>query len=223
MYTLGGYTMSKRLTVEQESKIVEMYKADHPVKEIMVAAGCCWLSVYNVLKRRGIEPKGDSRLPYKPKPYVLPAISPLWAAEFRGFFWADGSAGMNRRQYTNKGGVRYPIYYPVLRIELRADNGPLLEHIKSVIGGNYYPKKPSHKGQWPKVSWYIGGYSQCKTVIETILLGGIMPAKKRDDVDILYRAILERYSFQNRLTDVQRAVIHSFYLELKSVKLYSGS
>lgn len=209
-----------RLSESTEALVVEMYLGNYPVEEIMEAASVCWQTVYNVLSRHNIQPHGDSRLPYDPEPYVLPSIDPIWAAEFRGFFWGDGCAGIDRRRYQSKKGPYY-IYYPKLRVQLRDDDTPFLEEVCAVLGGGLYWRDRSISR--PTTAWQIGGYAQVRTVLEDVLLGGSLPAKKRVDIEVLYEAVLARYDMPRKFDDESRAVIAEYYALLQSVKRYKGS
>lgn len=161
------------------------------------------------------EPAIRPRAPFNPEPYEIDFIDPVWAAEFRGFFYGDGCAMLG-----NSTGS----YLPVLTISLRADNAPLLKNIQDVLGGTLHGRDMSDSlpNSKPQTIWRISGWPKCRGVLEGagFIQAPVFPAKKCKDIAILYAAIQYRYSIPYWMTDEERAVLADYYLALREVKRF---
>jgi hypothetical protein len=173
--------------------------------------------VRQLLHEAGIEPKDRNRYPFVPEECPIEIPDEVWAAEFRGFFYADGCATFVKH---HKGLA----LTPTLTISQRADNCGILEEIRSVLGGNLGYRSydnhpmPNAKPQW---KWTAKGWSRVLAIIEaTDLDRGILPAKKVEDVIILYEAVQARLTMPFKCTEEDWAVIHQYEKELRAVKKY---
>lgn len=216
----------RKTSVEAEDLVISLYKEGIQVQEVAKQAGVNPATVYTILKRNSVPKRGATQTNYSPTRYIVHPPGDIWAAEFRGLFYADGCAKMVRTNHVNKAGKQYYLYRPELSIQLRADNADLLEEIADCLGGYCYRvenKRPDTNSK-PTVNWVLTGYPKCGAVIEaTALNSGLIPARKVEDVSILYEAILARYKMPHNLTDEDREILNEYYMKLKEVKRYKGS
>ena len=118
-------------------------------------------------------------------------LDPIWCAEFRGFFWADGTLYANVRKVSKNGKT---FFRPMMRISVaqRADNGMVLDDFKSKLGCGTiyrYPLPGTTKRKWsrnakPQVRWSVDSISGCRIVID-VLKGSVLPTKKGMEVALL--------------------------------------
>jgi hypothetical protein len=156
------------------------------------------------------------RQPYKPKPVIIKDLDPLWAAEFRGFFYGEGCATMdNEHNHLS----------PKLFINLRIDDCQILHDIRDHLGGTISTRVKrfeSGRNNHDQCRWAAAGWPLCRAIIEATGLATncIMPAKKRRDLKLLYEAILARYSMPHLFRDDDRAKLLSYYHKLQEVKRF---
>lgn len=114
-------------------------------------------------------------------------IDPVWVAEFRGFFCADGYLGIVRDGKSRKGNQ---IYTARVNISLRLDDLPILEEIQKRLGGCicFAGARTKQKGDGSKVlvsnptaTWRVSGIKNITRVCD-LLEGGIIPFRKKDQV-----------------------------------------
>lgn len=158
---------------------------------------------------------------YDPIP-VLSVPEP-WRTEFRGFFMGEGNASL--LAYPRKR-LKVYSYRPQLAIRLRDDEGPLLEQIKGYLGGFLTTVKArmSKAGYMsnPTTLWAISGWGPCRAILEQVLLGTVLLAHKRYDLELLHEAILYRYTLGGRLGQEGRAKMAEYRLAIMAVRKYSG-
>lgn len=179
-------------------------------------------TVYRALHAAEIYPDGTGSKMYSETiPHV--ECDPLWAAEFRGLFYGEGTAYIARRKW--KKGF---LYTPSLVLSARADNLEMIKDIQVHLGGKVQMFLPSadkrgyvHK---PQCRWYIVGYATVRAIIEaTNLHLGLNKTNKIDEVMLLYQIILERFKMPYRLGPSNLEVIESGYVRLQDMKRYKGS
>lgn len=210
----SGADYKTRKPEETDRLVLEAYRSGLRPYLIAKKLGRSYDGVYESLKRSGITFDKDNRTPppFIPEPYEIQSLDPIWAAEFRGFFYGEGCARMDN----NSGNFR-----PILTIGLRADDIAILEEIQSKLGGTINEKPEHHKNPnaFDGKKWAVTGWSPVRSVIEaTSLLGDRLSAKKRQDVSILYRAIIARYEMPMWFTPEQRSVLADYRLQLQQVK-----
>jgi hypothetical protein len=222
----GGINRHDKVFVSTD-EVVSLYQSGLGPKDIAAKLGCNVCTAYAHLNQAGIYLDGRGNQPYQPSPYVLEALDPIWAAEFRGFFMADGSAFMVKasrsKKYASGKMVEIaPRYYPVLAIIVRLDDREAMLDIATKLGGRTYESRSYSKNRngSPKIQWSIHGWRHCRAVIESTLLNGSFPAKKCRDVELMYQAILDRYSMPQQLNQEQRLKIQSYYYQLKGLKRF---
>lgn len=151
-------------------------------------------------------------------------VDPWWAAEFRGFFCADGCAGLwqEKRSYprTRTNDVRcYYVYRPTLEFHLRADDKAFILDVKDKLGGSVSylrARGPTN----PAVRWQASGWPRVFSILEQVLLGGILLAKKQRDFEILYAACLARAKMPWSLGKKNTEILKNFHDQLIAVKRF---
>ena len=149
-------------------------------------------------------------------------IPPDWRLEFRGFFMGEGCVQL----------LRYPrkklnvwSYRPQLGIRLRADERPLINQILEYLGGltTEVAKRTTKQGYTsnPSIFWYVSGWKRCRPIVEQVLLGSVLEAHKRLDLDLLHQAILYRFTLGNRLGQEGRDKMEEFREAIMNVRKYS--
>lgn len=190
------------------------------IPEIMSRVSRSRATVYSILKDAGID-ISYARGCLKSEMPVLPVLNPLWAAEFRGFFYGDGCASLNLSPGKTK-----KHFQPMLKIGLRADDVVVLKDIHVKLGGNLidrdYTNQPSAcAGANPAKLWYVVGWGHCRAVIEaTGLASGHLPAKKTRDVALLYETILIRYQMPHLLGPKNREILMGYRAQLQEIKRF---
>ena len=147
------------------------------------------------------------------------SIDPLWAAEFSGFFMGEGTCLMT--QVDGRKGLPTP----VVAIHLRRDDRPILEEIRSVIGGRITnhetpPGKDGYQSK-PQSTWAVSGFARTKEVLSLLKKSTSFPAKKRRDVEILLEYILWRETVPCFPSDSDKETARKFKEELSSIKIFS--
>jgi hypothetical protein len=178
-------------------------------------------TVYRALHAVGIYPDGTGSRMYADYVTVKPlSLDSIWSAEFRGLFYGEGCAYLARRNW--KKGF---LYTPTLCLSARHDNVAMLNDIQMHLGGKVQFKEvmPSRGYTYkPQSQWYVVGYAPIRAIIEsTDLHHGCIEAKKIQDAQLLYDAILARFEMPLRLGPANLAVIESFHTRLKDIKRYT--
>jgi len=217
--------MGKRLTDQDIHSIITRYQNGGHPSDIAAVLGIHFGTVYAVLKREGVPLTSASYKPFVPEPYIL-HVDPVWAAEFRGFFYADGSALLAREKRKRPGKEPYYFYKPVLGIHQRDDEALLIHDVQDKLGGHLSSAGGYHRNGYytrPTMRWSIASYPRVRGVLEAVLLGGCLPARKRADIDLLYELILARYRMPRYLRPEDKAVLVDYYEAIKAVKRYKGA
>lgn len=161
-----------------------------------------------------------TRRRFCPKTYDIANLDPIWAAEFRGFFYADGYAGLDLKQNGN--------ISPIMLITQRADSRIVLADIQDKLGGKltYVSATPVRSNTRytanPQWKWRVCSWSVCKAVIEaTDLVDGLLPARKRLDLEIFRDAIAARFRMpRDRLTKTQKDILSGYREAIRSIKRF---
>lgn len=177
--------------------------------------------VRRALYRTGIDSDDWNMPSFEPEYHPIETLDPIWAAEFRGFFYADGCITLE----PGSGGANG--FRPGLYINQREDNAAVLYDIESKLGGNtYIASKQSDRDAGLKshdqARWYVVGYSGCKAVIEaTNLHQPVTRANKAAQARILYQAILARLDMPSILREEDVETLERFHQELCRAKRFS--
>lgn len=146
-------------------------------------------------------------------------IDPLWAAEFRGFFFGEGSLeiGTVNHTYTSKGHTYTHMQLrPRARIIQRDDSSAILEAIHAKLGGSvtrHGSKKMispvNGKGyiSRPTMSWHVMSGEGVQRVLD-LLKGGMLPHQKLHEITYLeaYLALRPRPGQKYTPEQFQRAL-----------------
>lgn len=145
-------------------------------------------------------------------------------AEFRGFFYADGSASIvrYRKWYKGKNKTEYWLYRPQITILQREDNLPLLQELKKEFGGSIWrrnvPKNPEHRkeGTKPAMAWTNTNILQCKELCE-ILLKAKFPYRNYKNVKILNEFLKWRISkgLDKKLGEIEKEMADEFWMKCR--------
>ena len=195
--------------------VLPLWRENRTTSEIAEWTGISAGQVRRALYRAGISSDDLVPAPYTPKSWTIPALDPVWAAEFRGFFYADGCIVIDRASNS---------YRPYMTINLRADDEKVLEQIHAVLGGGMSRSAANHSGGRdgkPQARWYVASWPGCRAIIEaTNLHRPVLLAKKRRDVQLLYEAILARYEMPNRMGPENKVILEKYRVQLQEIKRF---
>lgn len=219
---MSGYN---NVSTKLAKVIVSLYQSGLDTTSVAEQAGCCQGTVYAALHQENIELQRQNYKKMVVKHISYADVNPIWAAEFRGFFYGDGYAGLNEF-YSKEHKV--PMYKPKLGISLRVDSLPLLKDVQAHIGGSVdqtkgYINSFGYQSN-PVARWYTCSYSNIMAIIRDVLLpGALLPATKRVQIELLYEALLARLEMPYNLGVEGRAILHSYSAHIKELKHYKGS
>ena len=138
-------------------------------------------------------------------------IDPLWIAEFRGFFYADGYLGITTNGLSLD--KKYKNFTARAQITLSQKDEKVLLDIQEKLGGNIHYEnrcktgfvhdKPVKTG--PYCAWRVRSKVDVGKVIQ-FLENGLLPAKKREEVKIV-KEFLETVGTGRFKTENERAAI----------------
>ncbi len=117
-------------------------------------------------------------------------LNPLWVAEFRGFFYADGYIGITTNGSSRNG--KHKAFSACVQITLtRADEAVLLDAQEKLGGTIWYEGRGRvsfYRGvkinTKPYCAWRIRSRADIERVL-TILEDGILPSKKKKEIPVL--------------------------------------
>lgn len=144
--------------------------------------------------------------------------SEIWIAEFRGLFWGEGCADIQR--YTRKRHKNY-IYRPRLRMQLRADDGEMLFDIQKKYGGTVNKIDNSHRNNHDAYQWTLANK---QSIVECCndLLEGQLPAKKKHQIKLVREAAEMRAGRTNKVSDAERVRLEELYGMLRQMKKFGN-
>ncbi len=206
---------------ERHKKVIELYENLTPTSEIARILGYKTPTIYWILHKYGVELNPKALKQYTLKEVSF-SVDPMWAAEFRGLFYGEGSVGLWKcPRHTRKKEI-YHVLVPVLSMHFRDDDAKILTDIHEKLGGTlsggkrYGPTNPSKR-------WSISGWPRVYAIIRDILLDGLIPAKKRIELQLLHDAILARSKMAFIPTKEQKAILEDYAERIKLAKCYQGS
>lgn len=219
---MSGY---KKVSEKLARAIVPCYKAGMHPKDIAKQVGCAFTTVYAALHQENVDlqRRNYKRMDFGDISYT--DIDPIWAAEFRGFFYGDGAALLSRQPIKD---TNRAVYRPKLMISLRADNYSLLEDVQAHLGGSLDQVR-GLTNSWgyqcnPTVRWYTCSYPNIFAILRDVLLPDArLPAKKRVQLEVLYEAVQARREMPHTLGAADLAILHKYYVRLKELKRYKSS
>jgi hypothetical protein len=186
-------------------------------KPIDVRSSLCRRCRFPVLKGHIKEVVGHPRMSEPDFDYR--DIDPLWAAEFAGFFWGEGTV-LLQKAYGRRG-----LPTPLISIHLREDERPVLEDIQSHLGGVIVPHKTGKPGRdgyvsKPQLYWNVAGHRKVEEVLRLLKSVTGLPARKRQDVDILLGYIEWRKTIPVFPSAEDKQVAQSFKKRLSAIKVF---
>ena len=185
-----------------------------PFHEISDRVGIPRERVRQIALRNGL----PSRVPISLSLATYDHLDPLWLAEFRGFFCGEGCASVNS-QSTG----RRRQYQPRLAISVREDDKDVILDIHAHLGGNVLRwKRDNRASSQPAAQWQLVGYSKLTNLLP-LLLAGSLPAKKKRDLELLYRMCQARAKMPYNLTDEHSEELRGYYEALRFIKRFQGT
>lgn len=135
-----------------------------------------------------------------------------WLLQFVGFFLADGCAAYSGTPTS---------YKPLLRINLRADDLPLLYAICGHFGGSVGTFDPhASAGSNLMAYWQVGGYSRVEPLTGLMLTALVLPARKVKQLHIIKEWCAWRRTWGNFLGKEGHAKVAGFVARLRSSKVF---
>lgn len=141
-------------------------------------------------------------------------ITQNWIDEFRGLFWGEGCADIQR--YHNGKGI---FFRPRLRIQLRADDAELLKDIQAKLGGtlNYIENK--NQKSKPAYQWTLSNKEEVSWVCER-LLEGKLPSRKIKQIELVKEAADLRKGKLGHIKSGERVRLNELYESARKLKLF---
>jgi hypothetical protein len=140
----------------------------------------------------------------------------IWMAEFRGLFWGEGCADIQRY---HRDRAKELLYRPRLRMQLREDDGKLLEEIQAEFGGTLNRMANEGQRSKPALQWTLANKEDIVKVCD-ILMAGRLPAKKRHQIKLVREAAYMRAGLIRPITPVERTRLRELYEMLQQMKRY---
>lgn len=152
-------------------------------------------------------------------------IDPIWQAEFRGFFWGEGTIACSQNMHFSGGSYSFS---GIASIGLRDDDGDLLREFHRRLGGRLRVEKYRsgiHKDDGRTIiRWAVGVAKKCERVGH-ILAGGktTLPFNKKRQLDIWRRSIHIKVggTRQTRYSPEDKAYLMWAGEELKRLRRWS--
>jgi len=122
--------------------------------------------------------------------HVVP-IDPIWAAEFRGFVWGEGSlivrvSNSGRTIYGKERGHSFNVH---IIISQRMDNGDVLREFCRRLGGTCFVKKYYDGTDKQILVWQASAVPDCVRVSRLLQGGSSLPFGKKRELAIWSEAV----------------------------------
>src|ERR1700690_4347665 len=132
-----------------------------------------------------------------------------WTSEFRGLFWGEGCADIQR--YSRERSNRY-FYRPRLRITMRADDRRMLEDIQQHLGGTITEghSHPDNYKTRPTVTWTLANKAEIVKVCD-MLLKANLPAKKLQQIKHIREAAYMRKDGTSHMSQAEYISLEELY------------
>jgi hypothetical protein len=152
-------------------------------------------------------------------------IDPVWAAEFRGFFWGEGSLNMTCETQGRPKSIAL-----AASIGLRCDDAAILEAFQAKLGGNLRSEPYRGVDTRKSISRWQQGIAMHNRRIGRLLESPTgLPFGKakqlaiwREAVEIKIAAGNGKHRAATRYTSEQRARMHAIWIELKRLRAWDG-
>ena len=213
-------------TPEQVAKAVELRRQGKSLNETakIVAGnsgGGTRESLRRSLRAYGFIDNPPLRLIYQPRDFSH--IDQWWWAEFRGFFWGEGSIILAK---SNHSGFNLQ---PQMKISLRDDDAAVLHDIHEKLGGSlatYTRKIRENQATYgkriinPQLAWAVVGIPNIYGILP-YLEQGVLPSKKKAELATMREFCEYRLELPLKLTPEQKVVLNTFYEKLRALKRYN--
>lgn len=143
------------------------------------------------------------------------SIDELWLAEFRGLFWGEGCADIQR--YSRNG---YYLYRPRLRMQLRADDEQMLREIQEVFGGTLNYVSNESRNNHPAYQWTLQNKEAVAWVCEKVLLSGRLSAKKKYQIEYVREAAALRAGKLGHTSEGEKTRLAELYKIVQELKRF---
>jgi hypothetical protein len=148
-------------------------------------------------------------------------ISPIWKAEFRGFFLADGCATLLLDHHSRYKSI--PLIRPLLAIGLRYDDKNVIDDFKSTLGIGSVSfvecSKYSNTNSRDQFRWYTKSAENILAIIDEILSPSLLPAKKQIDISLVRDFCILRLGMPYRYGEIHRRSLLDFYENVFKVRV----
>lgn len=174
-------------------------------------------TIRNTLHRAGVwKPLANGHI----APVDFSHIDPFWWAEFRGFFYGEGSVYF--RDVKTRSSLGNPTsrrkLVPVLQVALRSDDRAILEDFHTKLGGQIISYE-AYKNHAPRTSWHTTGWSRVYNIIP-YLIENALPAKKVRELVLMKEACELRFSMSRDLSEEERAILYQYHYQIRELKLF---
>lgn len=157
-------------------------------------------------------------------------IDPIWAAEFRGFFWGEGTIAVSCRQplAVAKPHIKWQGYsiQVIASIGLRSDDAPLLYEFHRRLGGRIRTEPYRTHTDRTITRWAAGTASDCLRIADLLKSSTGLPFLKARQLELWREAVLLKLATGatsgSRYTAENRARMREIDLELKRLRLWNG-
>lgn len=134
---------------------------------------------------------GDDKIPAEMTGTILDIngvpFDPIWTAEFRGFFWGEGTIGIyrnNPKQKKWRGTV-----YASAGIGLRTDDEPVLIEFQNRIGGTLLREKYKKYPNRTVSRWRTANIQSCKLISNLLKGGSVLSFNKKKQLGLWTEAV----------------------------------
>ena len=193
---------------------LQLREQGRTLQEISDQTGISRERTRHIISRNG----GASHVPISLSLATYDHLDPMWLIEFRGFFYGEGCASVNAQS----SGRRLQ-YQPRLAVSLREDDVEVVLDLQEHLGGNvvrwHRETRPDYPNTRPSANWQLVGFSKLANLLP-LLLAGVLPAKKRKDLEILNEMCQVRLTMPFNLTDEHSKEMSRYYEALRSIKRY---
>jgi len=141
-------------------------------------------------------------------------INQDWISEFRGLFWGEGCADIQR--YSRDRGI---FYRPRLRIQLRADDVEILKNIQENIGGTLVYIENKDQKSKPAYQWTLSNKAEIVWVCDQLLKSNL-PSRKLQQIEAVREASNLRKDKVGHTTEGEKVRLEELYNLTRKLKKF---
>lgn len=154
------------------------------------------------------------------------AIDPIWAAEFRGFFWGEGTLNVQCHRPAGRGMVNSYSTAITASIGLRSDDAPILVEFARRLGGRLRTEKYTRDPNRTITRWVCGTAADCLRIAQLLESPTGLLFNKARQLAVWRGAVEAKLrsgaSAGSRYTPEDRAILLAADAELKRLRLWAG-